>query len=178
MDKMHKKGVSVMIGYIILVSIALVMASIIYYWIRNYVPVAPLECPDGSSIFIKSVKYNCSSELINISLKNNGRFNLGGYFIHASNVSEQELAVLDLTQYFLDSEPPGDGIKLNSGIKFHSSGENTVPPNNQVTHFFNLSGSGIIYSLEITPFRYQTEGSKTRLVSCSNARVKYKIVCD
>ena len=170
-----------MIAYVILVSIALVMAGIIYAWLTTFVPKTPQECPDGSSISVKDIEYDCSLNILNLSLKNNGRFSLGGYFIHASNVSGQELAILDLTQYFSDSEPPGEGLTVNPGIKFHSYGQNTLPPNNYVTHIFNLSSSpsGTLYSLEITPFRYETDGSKTKLVSCTNARItNYKIVCE
>jgi hypothetical protein len=174
-----KKGISIMIGYILLVTIALVMAAIIYAWVKTYVPTETLECPDGSSIFIKDIEYDCAGSL-NLTLKNNGRFNLAGYFIHASNVSEQELETIDLTDYFNSSEP-AEAMSLypNTGIKFHSTGENTLPPNNEVRHIYNLSGApfGILYSIEVVAFRYQTDGSKKRLVSCSESAVNYRLTC-
>lgn len=169
-----------MIAYVILVSIALVMAGIIYGWIRGFVPKTPVECPESSSLFIRSVKYDCSENVINITLSNNGRFSLGGYFIHASNVTGQELAIIDLTPYFYDSEnPSGQGLRLNTGIKFHSTGQNTLPPANYVIHLFDLSESphGIIQFIEITPFRYEEDGNRLRILTCAESRVKHNLVC-
>ena len=49
-----------MIGYVLLVSLAIIMGGIIYTWMKTYVPKDALECPEGTSLIIKGYEYNCS----------------------------------------------------------------------------------------------------------------------
>ena len=73
----HKLGVSMMIGYVLLITFAMITGTLVYTWLKSYVPTEALECPDGVSVFMKDVvcnnigngKYNLSVELVN-----NGRF--------------------------------------------------------------------------------------------------------
>ena len=48
----HKKGVSVMIGYVLLISFAVVMAGLVYHWAKTYIPREEVKCQEGVSIFI------------------------------------------------------------------------------------------------------------------------------
>ena len=171
----RKKGISVMIGYVILISVALVMGAIVFAWIRSYVPAETAKCPDGTSLFIKSSVYDCDLDTLSFTIKNNGRFNVAGYFIHASNKTGQELAIIDLTEFITEGDP--GPIKLNTGVKFHLSGENTVAPGEEADHEFSSLVDGDFYFLEIVPIRYQKDGVKTKVVSCSNSRIKYFLSC-
>jgi hypothetical protein len=81
-----------MIGYILLITSTVVMSSIVYQWMKSYVPKDTIDCPDGVSLYI----FNSTCEIqpsgnyeIRINLRNNGRFDVGGYFIHATD-SEKE----------------------------------------------------------------------------------------
>ncbi len=171
-----KKAVSIMVGYVLLVTSAVIMGVVVYQWIRTYVPTEALECPDGVSIFLKEYSYNCGVEELTITLKNSGRFNLAGYFIHAKNKNDPELlATIDLSNY------TALGENMGGSVWFSSSGGNSFTPNDEPkNNIFDLSNSGIgkIYSIEIIPFRFQEEEGKNRFVICGNARLEEIINCE
>lgn len=170
----NKKGVSIMVGYVLLVTFVIILGAIVYQWMKTYVPTDEIECPDGVSIFIED--YECSGSYLNLTLKNNGKFNIGGYFIYATNSSEQELATIDLSGYHSDedSQLAPTGIKLG-GIEGR---DNTLTPNEEEIEIYDLSEFGdTIYAIEIVPIRWQEENNRIRLVSCSDAEIRESIVC-
>lgn len=173
----NKKAISAMIGYILLISFAVVMGVIVFAWLKTYVPRDSLECSEGTSLFIKDYEYNCTLNQLTLTVLNNGRFNVGGYFIKASNSSEHVLATNDLSGFVM-----GDKTKLLVGniIRFSGGGDNSFEPGDAPElHGFNLSSSGLgqIKSIEITPVRWQTEENKKNVVSCGDAKVKELISC-
>jgi len=165
----NRKGISIMIGYILLVTVAVVMGVLVYNWIKTYVPQEALECPDTVSIFIERAVYYEAGSILNVTIKNNGNFNIAGYFIHATNSSEQELAMIDLSNYTSAGQGRGGTVLFSM--------ENSFEPNGKQKNVFNLSSAGIgqIYSIEITPVRFQEEENKIRFVSCGNARVRENV---
>lgn len=176
--KMKKKGVSVMIGYVLLIALGVVMGIIVYGWIKTYVPTEALECPDGVSILVKEYFYNCSENLLSIKLKNSGRFSLGGYFIHATNSSEQELAAIDLSPYFLEKS---NEQVVGGAVMFIEGEQNPKEPGEEWDESFDLTKSpgfpGQAYLIEIMPARYQTKDNKIRFVNCGNARIEQELTC-
>ncbi|MFC1710822.1 hypothetical protein ACFLZJ_01555 [Nanoarchaeota archaeon] len=167
-----KKAISVMIGYILLISFALIMSGIIYAWVVTYAPKGSLDCPDGTSVFIQ--KINCPADFnLNLTLKNNGRFNIGGYFIRATNESEQELATVELSGVLNGSAYSG-GIILNPGVKYIGE-KNPMKPGDEMANEFILVQQ--IYSIEIIPVRWQEYDGKERLITCTNARITEQITC-
>ena len=59
--KLNKKGVSVIIGYVLLIAFAILISAGVYAWLKTYVPREPLNCPDGVSIFVKEAGFNSST---------------------------------------------------------------------------------------------------------------------
>ncbi|HIG94863.1 MAG: hypothetical protein QT05_C0048G0020 [archaeon GW2011_AR13] len=166
----NKRGISIMIGYILLVTGAIVMGSIVYQWMKTYVPADSLTCPEGISIYLS--EFECSGTSLNITLKNNGRFNVAGYFIHGANQPDQELATIDLSSYF----DIGQGIIVEHAVLFALSNENTLNINEDKTdrYIFNET----IYSIAITPIIFSKDkNDKTRMVSCTNSRIKEELLC-
>jgi|TARA_Y100000310_G_scaffold250692_1_gene257015 hypothetical protein len=170
----NKKGISVMIGYILLISSLVVMGAIIYNWMKTFVPTETINCPEGVSIYIKNIKCESAngSYQLQIDLKNNGRFNVGGYFIHIADNSSQELATIDITENLISS-----GTKMNPGIKFDIGvGEdNSLKPNKEVTNVFLLNNT--IGLVEIIPIRFQEDDNKNKFVSCGDSKVKEVVTC-
>tara|TARA_Y100000310_G_scaffold342908_1_gene448195 strand:+ start:8607 stop:9113 length:507 start_codon:yes stop_codon:yes gene_type:complete len=163
----NKRGVSNVIGYVLLIVISIVISTIVFQWMKTYVPTDSLDCPDGVSVFVKDYSYNCTENQFNFTLKNTGRFDVAGYFIHGTNSSEQELAILDLTPYNkLDLE----------GVILFDDNINYLTPNNEINNTFNFSNTsfGQIYSIEIIPIRLQ---SNNRIISCSDAKINEEISC-
>lgn len=168
-----KKGVSIMVGYVLLVSCAIIIGIFVYQWIKTYLPTPVLECPDEVSIFIKEYTYDCTSgsEKLTITLKNNGMFSTAGYIIHATNNPNQTLATIDLSSYTALGKDMAGVVLLSK--------KNSFKPNDETENIFDLSGSGIgqIYSIENIPVRFQEEDNKMRFVSCGGSRVKEMITC-
>ena len=129
-----KKGVSIMIGYVLLVTCAIVIGVIVYQWIKTYVPTEALECPDEVSIFIKDFEFNCENFQLDLTLKNNGLFKIAGYFIHATDDPNQTLATIDLSGYTNLGEDKG------GTVLFKTSTENSFEP---TTYALSIANMGV-----------------------------------
>jgi FlaG/FlaF family flagellin (archaellin) len=169
--KRNKKAISVMIGYILLISFALVMAIIVYAYIKTYVPKDLASCPDDTSLFIKEA--TCNNGELNITLKNNGRFNIAGYFIRGTEDIDQDVATVDLVQ--MAKEGVENQNTYFTSILFDITQENTLKPGDEKINVYNLTE--YIYSISIIPTRFQGEGNKKELVACGNSRVGEIIEC-
>ncbi|MEX2017325.1 MAG: DUF4215 domain-containing protein [Candidatus Pacearchaeota archaeon] len=172
----NKKAVSLMIGYVLLVTLAIVMSIVAYSFLKTYVPGGATECPDGVSLFVKEAGFNGTynsthSQLVMI-LKNNGRFNLLGYYIFATNNSNQPIATIDLSSYWAEG-----GYRVGTGqgsyISFGQGIGNSFTTNEEAVHVFYVPlGVGELYSLSVTPTRIEEEDNRERFVSCSGARAE------
>ena len=163
-----KKGVSILIGYVLLIVFAVVIGAIVYQWLKTYVPAESLNCPEGTALFISGASY-CGNQL-NLSIKNNGRFDIAGYFIHASNTTSSDVATLDLTPYFnnVSGKIYGSSILLSS-----TDINNTFSPSQTISNTFNLPSSlGTLSSIELIPTRFQIVSNRNRFVSCSDAKIQ------
>jgi hypothetical protein len=178
LQAMDKKGLSMVIGYVLLIAISIVMSIIVYSYLKTYVPANPVECSEGTSLFIKEIAYACTpgAETLNITVKNNGKFSINGYFIRVSNVSNPDaLAIIDISSKVLI----GGEISVNS-IAFNNLIENYLTPSeptNVRMTSFNVAGYGRLYKVEIIPIRLQKEGNKKRVLSCDDARVEEMLTC-
>lgn len=178
----NKRGISEILGYILLISFAVFMSFIVYQGLKTYVPVGAIDCPDGVSIFVSNYTCNLYGEKYNLTIviKNNGRHNIAGYYIHGSNNSEQEVATIDLVRYL---ERTGTGVSnISNLVVFIEGGTgaiSTMINSINVSDRASASYRGIpkIYSLDIIPVRFQKEGNRLRQVSCGKAIVKEKITC-
>lgn len=175
----NKKGISVMIGYVLLVTLAVVMGGIVYQWMKTYVPAEELKCQDGVSIFIKDAVckyvYNSGPDTfrLDLEIQNNGRFNYGGYFIYVTDDESQEVATIDLSQFIL-----GEITKLSPGVKFPGD-LNSFEPGDSVTHVFSVYDVQFnpITSIEIIPIRWEEIDGKSRAASCVESKIRESITC-
>ena len=171
-DRKKKKGLSEMVGYILLISMTIILSLMVYGWLKTYVPTSSVECADGASLFMQDFNYSCPKNTLNLTLKNNGRFDLAGYFIHATTNPTQELAVTDISVY----TPKGNG----GAVTYWSGGTqdyNPISAGSTMKDGFDLSAIGQIYSIEIVPMRYELIKNRNRPVSCSNAKITEKLSC-
>lgn len=164
-----------MIGYILLITSAVVMGALVYQWLKTYVPQDQIICSDGVSMQVQESL--CTEDAtkqnvyyLNLVLKNNGRFSTGGYFLKATNETFPELAVIDLSKDF----KLGQSIVIDNAMvqKYYDNG---IYPGREITDNFNFTGE--ITSLEIVPIQFKEFDRKKRLVSCSNARIFDNLEC-
>ena len=167
---MKKKGVSIIIGYVLLVVFAIIIGTIVYQTIKTYVPKDVPECPESVSIFIKDIIY--TEDSLNITIMNNGLFDIAGYFIRATNSSSQEIATKDLSQ-FLENSLGDATIIVNNAVLFVGE-DNPLKSNGKQTQIFNLDEE--IFSIEIIPVRFQEEDNKRKFISCGSSKVREKTI--
>jgi len=86
----NKKGLSEVVGYVLLIVIALSLAVLVYSWIKSYIPKETVQCPDETTMIIKEYKCDNSNKIINITMQNKGLFNVEGIVIKTSNETEKE----------------------------------------------------------------------------------------
>ena len=168
------------IGYFLLVSFAIIMSAIIYTWLKTYTPSETLECPGSTSFFITSIACGGNYNL-NLTLRNNGKFDIGGYLIRGAITPGQDLAVLDLSgtneSAELNTSAGDGGLPLNPGVKFLGE-DNPMKPGEERTNEFILSLPATnIHTVEIIPIRYQEQENKKRLVICGDSKITEKITC-
>jgi flagellin-like protein len=176
----NKRGVSEIIGYILMVAVVIVISIFVYEWLKTYVPQQSLTCPDGTSVAVDTWVYNCTLNTLSFTFDNDGTFSLAGYFIHASNDSTQQIATIDLSPYY---SGPSTNL-VGNGIIFNDY--NVLDPGKEEgmnVNFYNFSAdlptiaSGTLASIDILPIRYVEFNGKSRTTSCGNAEISIPISC-
>jgi hypothetical protein len=179
--KKNKKGLSVIIGYVLLMVISIVMSAIVYQWLKTYVPKDTAICSDGTSMFIQEVNYDCTGNILTVTVKNNGRFSIDGYFIHVSNKSEEKIGTIDLAPRLITASSQ-DLLEQVSGseVRFTSIANSLSPEDGSNTNVksFNVSSYGTLYKIEIIPVRIQEVDNQKRIVGCSSAKSEESLVCN
>lgn len=170
-----KRGLSIMVGYVLLVVIGIVMSVFVYQWIKTYVPKESLECPDGVSIFVKEIVYNCEDDTLTLTVRNNGLFNVAGYYLRATENSEQELATLDLSENIQEGESSGAQEYAHAVI--FTTGENIIEVDEEKTTIFDLNiAEG--NKIELIPVMFQKDDrGKKEFVTCSDGRIEQALSC-
>ena len=99
--RMNRRGLSVMIGYILLVSIGLALSAMVYSWILFYLPSGEVvECPEGLSLSIKNVDCNSSTKILNFSIKNIGLHSIDGISIKVDDKTYPNMGVFLVAENF------------------------------------------------------------------------------
>ncbi|MDA3836543.1 MAG: hypothetical protein PF542_02885 [Nanoarchaeota archaeon] len=171
----NKKAVSAIVGYVLLITFGIVLSVIVYNYLKSYVPKDLIDCPEGVSIFVKD--YNCANGQLNVTLKNNGRFDLAGYSIHTANNTEQKIATTNLAKNFINSSNMDARSIQDSYILFSLSNTNAMGSGNESEHYFNYSVTEVPKILEITPLRFEIYEEKVRFATCGNAKTREIINC-
>ena len=151
--RLSKRGQSAVIGYVLLIVLAITMSIIIYQQLKGFVPREADECSDGVSLMINSYIYDCDDNQLILNLKNNGRFDTDGFLLKASTDADTNIATT--------------GLGLNDGEynePFLIGEEKEI----SVLDVFDLK------FIEIIPYVLDKDGG--RLI-CSDARIKQKLSC-
>ena len=96
----NKKGISIIVGYVILISIAIGLSMMVYNYIVHYIPEEKVECPEGVSLSFQDIYCNATLRNLTFTLKNSGLFSVDGYRVRVndhegSNIGLYELALND-----------------------------------------------------------------------------------
>ena len=177
-QKKSKRGLSEMIAYVLLIAGAVAMSTIVYVWIKNYIPKDIPKCDDGVSIMISDL--SCGNSVLTFNLKNNGLFNVDGYYIKASRGSADSIATINLA---IEGKHTGKG-KVYPATKDEAPSilllnQDVLPPESEILQTFTLTSGiegmehGTISAIEVTPLTsYKSETNQYQRAVCGNAKVK------
>ncbi len=87
----NKKALSEIVGYVLLIAIALALAVGVFAWLKVFTQESTLQkCPDGVSLIIEDYSYFCSAGEINLTLENKGLFSLDGFYARGTDNAETQ----------------------------------------------------------------------------------------
>ena len=156
-----KRGVSIIVAYVLLIVIAIALSGLVYNWLRFQVTPSDVEtCPEGVTLIIKNLE--CIDDSLNITLENKGTFNIDGFIIRVSDRADAEFGVYSLGE-FIDLGEGGVGLK--PGEEF-----------NVIRAFTDIEGfdGKIPVLLDVQPFVYAENGQENY---CSKVSSN-KLNCD
>jgi len=105
-----KKGVSILIGYILLVSMAISLSVIAFNWIQKIIPEETIVCPTDASLSIREVECNSSSRMLNFTIKNNGLFSIHNVSVFVNDAEGSDFGVFKINSSQFDPLLPGESF--------------------------------------------------------------------
>ncbi len=172
-----KKGVSAILGYVLMVTFTVVLGLVVYGVLKTYAPQQQIDCPQETSLLVTGYNYDCDNKILSIDITNDGKFSIGGYFIYATDSPDKDLATLDLSSLNMEENK----ILKPSGVIFGTFADeerNSLAPNSVESDDYNLTTlNKQVYKIEIVPLRWETRNRRMMVVSCKNADTKKVIEC-
>jgi len=102
-----RKGISVIVSYVLLITLSVAMAGLVYTVIRYKASLPEeIKCPEGTSILIYN--YSCSAQQLNLTIKNNGFFNVSGVNVRIFNATS--VCTNSISQFSLPLAPSAINI--------------------------------------------------------------------
>lgn len=80
-----KRALSEMVGYVLLVVIAISLSIIVYEWILPQIWQPKEKCDDGVSLVLEAYVCDSNLNILNITLRNMGTFSVNGFIIRVGN---------------------------------------------------------------------------------------------
>jgi len=173
----QKRAVSEIISYVLLIVIALGISTAVYQWMSTRTPSVSGTCPEDVSLYLKN--YNCNSSIcnsgkcLNLTIKNNGNFNIDGIFIRASNnISTIPAAGLKYTEsnYFDDIQSYNETGRLYFKMMNDGGGE-PLAPGKEIELVFSYENIVPLKKIQIEPFVID----KSSMQLCTDATVNIEV---
>ena len=161
---MEKKGISLMLSYVLLIIIVIAVAIGVYAWLRFWIwEIEPIEeCPGRVSLIVQDYECFPTEQIIQIRVENKGLFNISGYAIKGTENKSQEA--------WFKLEEAGSayiGEKVEGMYLFKSP---LLPGENDIHNFsYTNIPTGIIERVEIEAFRIQERNEKKEIIYCDES---------
>jgi hypothetical protein len=158
--KLSKKAVSEIISYVLLIVMVLGISAAVYKWMSTSTPSISETCPEDVSLYVEN--YNCtngtgecaSGNCLIITMKNNGNFNIDGFFIRASN-NTSLLPTAGLVYNDFDDSLTQDSFKETGQFYFHMINQRPkepMKPGEKLTLIFDYQNAIPLKKIQIEPF--------------------------
>jgi len=160
--KLHKRGLSEIVGYVLLIVIALSVSIAVAAWINYQLPKQKLECKEDVSLVIRD--YDCgvpeSDNYIELTLENRGLFKIDGFYVRVRETGQEGLATRKVKYAYTNLVEETNEIPQQ------------VLPGNEISVTLNyLDGTSSYESIdmiEIEPFQIIED----KIVLCEKAVIK------
>jgi len=185
---MNKKAVSLLISYVLLIVIAMTLATILYFWLQTYIPDGnQLKCPEDVSLIIKDSccgKESCDPNndpgYFTLEFQNKGFHYIDGAYIRFSNKADKKPIYPPIPQdkvkspgtflFGIDGLEPGETMEVtfdyfvNIKENLGDSCENS-----------ELNCAEEVALINIQPYVYDVETDE--LAICEDAIITQELVC-
>lgn len=123
-----KKGVSLMVSYVLLIAITISLSIMVFTWLRFFAGAedAP-ECPAGVNVVISD--YNCNSgpnAVLNVTIKNKGRFTVDEFLFRVNDRVNAEFGLYKLDPVVSYPIEPGRNREFIYFVNQSSSIQNSI----------------------------------------------------
>lgn len=165
---LDKKGVSLMIGYVLLIIIAIGLSVAVYAFLVLYLPSEEPGCPEDIKMIVDEV--SCVWDpgylqwQVEVTVTNKGLFGIDGIFIRVGDKDRiYKEVVNEGDEEFLTEGGLPPGIERNLGwYNLSEYGTDPLPPEN--------------YEVEIEPFIFELDTSNKPQL-CAHNLVTKNLVC-
>ena len=145
--KRDKRGVSAIVGYVLLIVFAISISVVVFNFLRKSIPKEEEKCPDAVSIEIRD--YTSASGLLKLEIKNRGLFSINGLTF----TLKQEEKVCKISK--IECPKCARSMAPYNKILFKEELKPDVSAANMTVKY---SGCAAATSVEITPMKYMEEG--------------------
>lgn len=171
---MQNRGVSPIIGYVLLIVLALAMAGGVYSYLKLYLPSTEPECPDAVSLIMDAI--TCSEHSVQLTLINRGYFTVDGAYIRIGEINRSGKYLLNCP-----SDPSSTSCRLYFSQEYigNTTYEQGLKPGDiwspkepyEYTGY--ALGEGEMREIEIQPIVFVDN----KQVLCQKAIVTEQVVC-
>lgn len=156
----NKKALSEVVGYAILIVIAISLSVMVYSFLRLYVPKEKVECNQEINLIIQDYSCSSSANELNLTIANKGLFKADAAYLRLGLVGQKTKSQINKNNFLLFG--PGNSPGLNPGESFSSNDYDN----------FDVSLSRE-YELELEPVVIINK----QLVACQNSIITQLIEC-
>jgi len=168
----NKKALSVVVGYVILIVIAISLSILVYNWLRIQLPKEKTECSEDVSIYIDNEICNPDNVAgdISVTFVNKGLFNVDGVYLKYLGVTTDQNRLPTTSLERKGSKFPKEGI----GMLYFREQSNqfnkvALAPTDSYNDIFKYQGS--IAKISITPFQVVNN----KIIICEKANIIQEI---
>ena len=174
----NKNGLSEVVSYVLLIVVGISLSAIVFVFLQGLIPEKEFSCPDGLALIIKETKCLPSSNSINITFQNKGRFEIDVvYSRYANNLASVAVNPLVPNKDYgtinqISEDQGSQGFFYFGRVK---SVPSALRPNKEYSQVFSYGIADTIAKVEIQPFLNLEDERKLGI--CEEKIISHEITC-
>lgn len=115
----NKKALSEIVGYTILIVIAISLSVMVYSFLKLYIPKEKVTCEEDVRLILQDYDCDVSNGILNVTIANKGLFKAGAFYLRFGLESQKIKTQINLNEFLLFNKSNSPG--LNPGESFDSN---------------------------------------------------------